>query len=417
MPSAAKLIEEKKLDINNIIGTGVDGRVTKGDVLLHLNLINNTKLDEKISNSNNNILKGKENGMDVLVPVLGESVVEATVSKWIKKQGDYVEVDDPIVELETDKVTLEVPASTSGILENTVVSEGDTVEVGALLGTIIAGAKQDKKEEVSEEVKVKDVEKEKPTTNKLETKSSDQVIENIRNEDNANLEERIPMSRLRQAIARRLKEAQNTAAMLTTYNEVDMSALMEMRKNYQESFEKKNGVRLGYMSFFVKASIDALNQFPAVNAEIDGNDIIYKNYYNIGVAVGTSQGLVVPVLKNADKMSFGETEATIAEFGQKAKEGNLAMSDMAGGTFTISNGGVYGSLMSSPILNPPQSGILGMHKIQKRPVAIGDNVEIRPMMYLALSYDHRIIDGREAVSFLVRIKEIIEDPRRLVVGA
>ena len=417
MPSAAKLIEEKKLDINNIIGTGVDGRVTKGDVLLHLNLINNTKLDEKISNSNNNILKGKENGMDVLVPVLGESVVEATVSKWIKKQGDYVEVDDPIVELETDKVTLEVPASTSGILENTVVSEGDTVEVGALLGTIIAGAKQDKKEEVSEEVKVKDVEKEKPTTNKLESKSSDQVIENTRNEDNANLEERIPMSRLRQAIARRLKEAQNTAAMLTTYNEVDMSALMEMRKNYQESFEKKNGVRLGYMSFFVKASIDALNQFPAVNAEIDGNDIIYKNYYNIGVAVGTSQGLVVPVLKNADKMSFGETEATIAEFGQKAKEGNLAMSDMAGGTFTISNGGVYGSLMSSPILNPPQSGILGMHKIQKRPVAIGDNIEIRPMMYLALSYDHRIIDGREAVSFLVRIKEIIEDPRRLVVGA
>ena len=417
MPSAAKLIEEKKLDINNIIGTGVDGRVTKGDVLLHLNLINNTKLDEKISNSNNNILKGKENGMDVLVPVLGESVVEATVSKWIKKQGDYVEVDDPIVELETDKVTLEVPASTSGILENTVVSEGDTVEVGALLGTIIAGAKQDKKEEVSEEVKVKDVEKEKPTIKKLETKSSDQVIENTRNEDSVDLEERIPMSRLRQAIARRLKEAQNTAAMLTTYNEVDMSALMEMRKNYQESFEKKNGVRLGYMSFFVKASIDALNQFPAVNAEIDGNDIIYKNYYNIGVAVGTSQGLVVPVLKNADKMSFGETEATIAEFGQKAKEGNLAMSDMAGGTFTISNGGVYGSLMSSPILNPPQSGILGMHKIQKRPVAIGDNIEIRPMMYLALSYDHRIIDGREAVSFLVRIKEIIEDPRRLVVGA
>ena len=417
MPSAAKLIEEKKLDINNIIGTGVDGRVTKGDVLLHLNLINNTKLDEKISNSNNNILKGKENGMDVLVPVLGESVVEATVSKWIKKQGDYVEVDDPIVELETDKVTLEVPASISGILENTLVSEGDTVEVGALLGTIIAGEKQDKNERISEEVKAEEVEKEKPTTNNFESVSDDQPAENTRNNDNFNLEERIPMSRLRQAIARRLKEAQNTAAMLTTYNEVDMSALMEMRKNYQESFEKKNGVRLGYMSFFVKASIDALNQFPAVNAEIDGNDIIYKNYYNIGVAVGTSQGLVVPVLKNADKMSFGETETTIAEFGKRAKEGNLAMSDMAGGTFTISNGGVYGSLMSSPILNPPQSGILGMHKIQKRPVAIGDNIEIRPMMYLALSYDHRIIDGREAVSFLVRIKEIIEDPRRLVVGA
>ena len=417
MPSAAKLIEEKKIDINTIIGTGVDGRVTKGDVLLQLNLIKNNKLEKETSKPQKNILKGKENGMDVLVPVLGESVVEATVSKWIKKQGDYVEVDDPIVELETDKVTLEVPASISGILENTLVSEGDTVEVGALLGTIIAGEKQDKKKEVSEEVEVKDVEKEKPITNKLEVKSNNQVTENSRNEDNINLEERIPMSRLRQAIARRLKEAQNTAAMLTTYNEVDMSALMEMRKNYQESFEKKNGVRLGYMSFFVKASIDALSEFPAVNAEIDGNDIIYKNYYNIGVAVGTSQGLVVPVLKNADKMSFGETEATIAEFGKRAKEGNLAMSDMAGGTFTISNGGVYGSLMSSPILNPPQSGILGMHKIQKRPVAIRDNIDIRQMMYLALSYDHRIIDGREAVSFLVRIKEIIEDPRRLVVGA
>ena len=417
MPSAAKLIEEKKIDINTVVGTGVDGRVTKGDVLLHLNLIKNNKLEEETSKPQKNILKGKENGMDVLVPVLGESVVEATVSKWIKKKGEYVEVDDPIVELETDKVTLEVPASITGILENTVVSEGDTVEVGALLGTIIAGEKQDKKEEVSEEVEVKDVEKEKPITNKLEVKSNNQVTENSRNEDNVSLEERIPMSRLRQAIARRLKEAQNSAAMLTTYNEVDMSALMEMRKNYQESFEKKNGVRLGYMSFFVKASIDALNQFPAVNEEIDGNDIIYKNYYNIGVAVGTAQGLVVPVLKNADKMSFGETEATIAEFGKRAKEGNLAMSDMAGGTFTISNGGVYGSLMSSPILNPPQSGILGMHKIQKRPVAIGDNIEIRPMMYLALSYDHRIIDGREAVSFLVRIKEIIEDPRRLVVGA
>ena len=258
MPSAAKLIEEKKIDINTIIGTGVDGRVTKGDVLLHLNLIKNNKLEEKTSKPKKNILKGKENGMDVIVPVLGESVVEATVSKWIKKQGDYVEVDDPIVELETDKVTLEVPASITGILENTVVSEGDTVEVGALLGTIIAGEKQDKKEKISEEVKAKDVEKEKPTTNNLEPNSNNQVVEGSRNKDNDNLEERIPMSRLRQAIARRLKEAQNTAAMLTTYNEVDMSALMEMRKNYQESFEKKNGVRLGYMSFFVKASIDAL---------------------------------------------------------------------------------------------------------------------------------------------------------------
>ena len=417
MPSAAKIIEEKNLDINSINGTGVDGRVTKGDVLLYLNSENNSKSEKNISTPTNNVFKGKENGMDVVVPVLGESVVEATVSKWIKKQGDYVEVDDPIIELETDKVTLEVPASVSGILENTLVSDGDTVEVGALLGTIVAGEKPIKNKQVPEDLKSKNDNKEKIEVSNIEDKPVNNVVETSRDETNITLEERIPMSRLRQAIARRLKEAQNTAAMLTTYNEVDMSALMEMRKNYQESFEKKNGVRLGYMSFFVKASIDALNQFPAVNAEIDGNDIIYKNYYNIGVAVGTSQGLVVPVLKNADKMSFGETELNIAEFGKKAKEGSLAISDMAGGTFTISNGGVYGSLMSSPILNPPQSGILGMHKIQKRPVAIDDKIEIRPMMYLALSYDHRIIDGREAVSFLVRIKEIIEDPRRLVVGA
>ena len=417
MPSAAKIIEEKNLDINSINGTGVDGRVTKGDVLLYLNSENNSKSEKNISSPTNNVFKGKENGMDVVVPVLGESVVEATVSKWIKKQGDYVEVDDPIIELETDKVTLEVPASISGILENTLVSEGDTVEVGALLGTIAAGEKPIKNKEVPKDLKSKNDNKEKIEVSNIEDKPLNNVVDTSRDETNVSLEERIPMSRLRQAIARRLKEAQNTAAMLTTYNEVDMSALMEMRKNYQESFEKKNGVRLGYMSFFVKASIDALNQFPAVNAEIDGNDIIYKNYYNIGVAVGTSQGLVVPVLKNADKMSFGETELNIAEFGKKAKEGSLAISDMAGGTFTISNGGVYGSLMSSPILNPPQSGILGMHKIQKRPVVIDDKIEIRPMMYLALSYDHRIIDGREAVSFLVRIKEIIEDPRRLVVGA
>ena len=417
MPSAAKIIEEKNLDINRINGTGVDGRVTKGDVLLYLNSENNSKSEKNISSPTNNVFKGKENGMDVVVPVLGESVVEATVSKWIKKQGDYVEVDDPIIELETDKVTLEVPASISGILENTLVSEGDTVEVGALLGTIAAGEKPIKNKEVTKDLKSKNDNKEKIEVSNIEDKPLNNVVDTSRDETNVSLEERIPMSRLRQAIARRLKEAQNTAAMLTTYNEVDMSALMEMRKNYQESFEKKNGVRLGYMSFFVKASIDALNQFPAVNAEIDGNDIIYKNYYNIGVAVGTSQGLVVPVLKNADKMSFGETELNIAEFGKKAKEGSLAISDMAGGTFTISNGGVYGSLMSSPILNPPQSGILGMHKIQKRPVVIDDKIEIRPMMYLALSYDHRIIDGREAVSFLVRIKEIIEDPRRLVVGA
>ena len=418
MPSAKKIIEEKNLDILDIAGTGFDGRVTKGDVLLYLNQIKGIKKPEVENLSNKNIKnERKGNGMDVLVPILGESVVEATVSKWIKKQGDFVEVDEPIVELETDKVTLEVPAATSGILDNLAVSEGDTVEVGALLAMIVAGEKTDQNYKTSKTQEPKTSEEPKNIPEKVEktqTTTNSGFIEEFADKS---LEERVPMSRLRQAIARRLKEAQNTAAMLTTYNEVDMSALMEMRKNYQDSFEKKNGVRLGYMSFFVKASIDALKQFPAVNAEIDSNDIVYKNYYNIGVAVGTSQGLVVPVLKNADKMSFGETELSISNFGKKAKDGSLGINDMAGGTFTISNGGVYGSLMSSPILNPPQSGILGMHKIQNRPVAIDNQIQIRPMMYLALSYDHRIIDGREAVSFLVRIKEIIEDPRRLVVGA
>ena len=418
MPSAAKIIAEKKLDISKIQGTGLQGRITKGDVLLYLNLMkNDDKLVSKNTISNKIMSNRKDKKMDVLVPILGESVVEATVSKWIKKQGEFVEVDEPIVELETDKVTLEVPASISGILDNLAVSEGDTVEVGALLAMIVAGEKTEEPKKPAVEKKEEKVHQQKVVSNVNESKPIAPDSKIIRSSQNENLEERVPMSRLRLAIARRLKEAQNTAAMLTTYNEVDMSALMEMRSNYQDSFEKKNGVRLGYMSFFVKAAIDALSQFPAVNAEIDGNDIIYKNYYNIGVAVGTAQGLVVPVLKNADDMSFGETEANIAEFGKKAKDGSLAISDMAGGTFTISNGGVYGSLMSSPILNPPQSGILGMHKIQKRPIAIGDKIEIRPMMYLALSYDHRIVDGREAVSFLVRIKEIIEDPRRLVVGA
>ena len=415
MPSAKKIIEEKNLDILDIAGTGFDGRVTKGDVLLYLNQIKGIKKPE-VENLSNKTIKNerKGNGMDVLVPVLGESVVEATVSKWIKKQGDFVEVDEPIVELETDKVTLEVPAATSGILDNLAVSEGDTVEVGALLAMIVAGEKTDQNSKTQEPKTSEEPKNIPEKVEKTQTTTNSGFVEEFADKS---LEERVPMSRLRQAIARRLKEAQNTAAMLTTYNEVDMSALMEMRKNYQDSFEKKNGVRLGYMSFFVKASIDALKQFPAVNAEIDSNDIVYKNYYNIGVAVGTSQGLVVPVLKNADKMSFGETELSISNFGKKAKDGSLGINDMAGGTFTISNGGVYGSLMSSPILNPPQSGILGMHKIQNRPVAIDNQIQIRPMMYLALSYDHRIIDGREAVSFLVRIKEIIEDPRRLVVGA
>jgi 2-oxoglutarate dehydrogenase E2 component (dihydrolipoamide succinyltransferase) len=418
MPSAAKIIEENDIDVSNIEGTGKDGRVTKGDVLLYLNLNNtNNNTHKNIPIKEDNSSKRKDTIMDVLVPILGESVVEATVSKWIKKQGEFVEMDEPIVELETDKVTLEVPAAISGTLENLLVSEGDTVEVGALLAIINAGEKQIEKSKPSKKITEPEKTEHKPVVElaKKQDTNINQIIS--KNQNNKNLEERVPMSRLRQAIARRLKEAQNTAAMLTTYNEVDMTALMEMRSNYQDSFEKKNGVRLGYMSLFVKAAIDALKEYPAVNAEIEGNEIIYKNYYNIGVAVGTSQGLVVPVIKDADKMTIGETEITIAQFGKKAKEGNLAISDMAGGTFTISNGGVYGSLMSSPILNPPQSGILGMHKIQKRPVAIGNNIEIRPMMYLALSYDHRIIDGREAVSFLVRIKEIIEDPRRLVIGA
>ena len=418
MPSAAKIIEENDIDVSNIEGTGKDGRVTKGDVLLYLNLNNtNNNTQKNIIIKEDNSSKRKDIIMDVLVPILGESVVEATVSKWIKKQGEFVEMDEPIVELETDKVTLEVPAAISGTLENLLVSEGDTVEVGALLAIINAGEKQIEKSKPSKKITEPEKTEHKPVVElaKKQDTNINQIIS--KNQNNKNLEERVPMSRLRQAIARRLKEAQNTAAMLTTYNEVDMTALMEMRSNYQDSFEKKNGVRLGYMSLFVKAAIDALKEYPAVNAEIEGNEIIYKNYYNIGVAVGTSQGLVVPVIKDADKMTIGETEITIAQFGKKAKEGNLAISDMAGGTFTISNGGVYGSLMSSPILNPPQSGILGMHKIQKRPVAIGNNIEIRPMMYLALSYDHRIIDGREAVSFLVRIKEIIEDPRRLVIGA
>ena len=414
MPSAAKIIEENNIDISKVEGTGKDGRVTKGDVLLYLNLIKTNKdFQKNIPIKEDNISKRKDTIMDVLVPILGESVVEATVSKWIKKQGEFVEMDEPIVELETDKVTLEVPAAISGTLDNLVVSEGDTVEVGALLAIINAGEKPIEKSKPAKKITEPEITKHKPLAElaKKQDANINQIISKNRN--NKNLEERVPMSRLRQAIARRLKEAQNTAAMLTTYNEVDMTALMEMRSNYQDSFEKKNGVRLGYMSLFVKAAIDALKEYPAVNAEIEGNEIIYKNYYNIGVAVGTSQGLVVPVIKDADMMTIGETETIIAQFGKKAKEGNLAISDMAGGTFTISNGGVYGSLMSSPILNPPQSGILGMHKIQKRPVAIGNNIEIRPMMYLALSYDHRIIDGKEAVSFLKIIKESLEQPKRL----
>ena len=392
--------------------------------------------------------------IDLLVPALGESVVEATVAKWMKSSGDSVNADEPIVELETEKVTLEVPSPVSGILHEIVANEGANVEVGALLGIL----SEEKSKEVgnnSEPTLEKPLAKEPNNQSELEKKNvhlspsvkriiteenldpsqvpstgkdgritKGDVLESLKNQDKSETiktseknvfdEERVPMSRLRRVVAKRLKEAQNTAAMLTTFNEVDMSSVMSLRSEYKDTFEKEHKIRLGFMGMFVKASIAALKAFPAVNAEINGDDIIYKKYNNIGVAVGTPQGLVVPVIKNAQNLSLSEIEKTINDMGTRAKDGKIGMDELSGGTFTISNGGVYGSLMSTPILNPPQSGILGMHKIQKRPIAVGDNIEIRPMMYLALSYDHRIIDGREAVSFLVKIKEIIEDPRRLI---
>ena len=413
MPSAAKLIKEKGLNINNIPGTGKDGRVTKGDVLLYLKGNNPSEKKELNKQDNKISIDRKETTMDIIVPTLGESIVEATVSKWLKQEGDYVDVDEPIVELETDKVTLEVPANISGLIEKVIISEGETVEVGQILGSLKKGEKKpssSKQDVQSEQVPAKNlpIEPEKEIKKELEVSNP--------NLKTSKQEERVPMSRLRKAIAKRLKEAQNNAAMLTTYNEVDMTEVMKIRSNFQPDFEKKHSVKLGFMSFFVKASIEALKEFPAVNAEINNEEIIYKNYYNIGVAVGTSEGLVVPVLKNAEHMSFPEIEKNIVSFGSKARDGSITISDMSDGTFTISNGGIYGSLMSSPILNPPQSGILGMHKIQKRPIAINDKIEIRPMMYLALSYDHRIIDGREAVSFLVKVKENIEDPQRILIG-
>ena len=413
MPSAAKLIKEKGLDINKISGTGKDGRVTKGDVLLYLKGNNPSEKKELNKQDNKISIDRKETTMDIIVPTLGESIVEATVSKWLKQEGDYVDVDEPIVELETDKVTLEVPANISGLIEKVIISEGETVEVGQILGSLKKGEKKpssSKQDVQSEQVPAKNlpIEPEKEIKKELEVSNP--------NLKTSKQEERVPMSRLRKAIAKRLKEAQNNAAMLTTYNEVDMTEVMKIRSNFQPDFEKKHSVKLGFMSFFVKASIEALKEFPAVNAEINNEEIIYKNYYNIGVAVGTSEGLVVPVLKNAEHMSFPEIEKNIVSFGTKARDGSITISDMSDGTFTISNGGIYGSLMSSPILNPPQSGILGMHKIQKRPIAINDKIEIRPMMYLALSYDHRIIDGREAVSFLVKVKENIEDPQRILIG-
>ena len=386
---------------------------------------------------------------EIRVPALGESVTEATIAKWFRQAGEAVKADEPLVELETDKVTVEVPAPASGKLSSIDAAPGTTVNVGALLGMIeegAAGAAPPKAAEAPKKAEApapaakaaeaplspavrKMVEENKVDTSSVTGTGKDgrltkgDVIAHLEKPaapapapapapSDATREERVKMSRLRLTIARRLKDAQNTAAMLTTFNEVDMTATMALRNQYKELFEKKHGVKLGFMSFFVKACIQALKEIPAVNAEIDGDDIVYKNFYHIGVAVGTEKGLVVPVLRDADMLSFAGIEKTIAEYGKRARDGQLQIAEMQGGTFTISNGGVYGSLMSTPILNAPQSGILGMHKIQERPVAVNGQVVIRPMMYLALSYDHRIVDGKEAVTFLVRVKENLEDPQR-----
>jgi len=380
--------------------------------------------------------------VEIKVPPLGESVTEATIARWAKKEGDAVKADDLLVELETDKVTLEVNATTSGALSKIMKKEGDTVNVGELLGLIEAGAAGAAPTAVAapahtEVMTAAPLSNEKiasPAAKKL----ADEKGVDINNIDGSakggrvtkgdvmnagsapvtvtaqRLEERVKMSRLRKRIAERLKESQNTAAILTTFNEVDMTNILRIRQSYKDMFEKKHGIKLGFMSFFVKAAIVALKEIPAVNAQIDGDDLIYKNFYDIGVAVGTEQGLVVPVVRDADKMSFAEIEKKINDYGKKARDGKITMEDLTGGTFTISNGGVYGSLLSTPILNPPQSAILGMHKTQERPVVVDGKIEIRPMMYLALSYDHRIIDGKEAVTFLVRIKDCIENPERIL---
>ena len=401
---------------------------------------------------------------DVRVPTLGESVTEATVATWFKQPGDSINMDEMLCELETDKVTVEVPSPAAGVMGSIVAQEGSVVSMDALLTTISEGgleklesekiltSKEDKNiTEASTETRSEnqntDIEN-APSAKKLMAENkipSDKIagtgkdgrimkndvlkavqsagIEETEESspprapssiEDADREERVKMTRLRQTIAKRLKDSQNTAAMLTTYNEVDMTEVMSLRSEFKELFEKKHGTKLGFMSFFTKACCHALKEVPEVNAEIDATDIVYKNYVHMGIAAGTPTGLVVPVIRNADSMSFADIEKSIAEKGKRARDGKLSMDEMQGGTFTISNGGVYGSLMSSPILNPPQSGILGMHKIQDRPMAINGEVVIRPMMYLALSYDHRIVDGKGAVTFLVRVKEALEDPRRLL---
>ncbi|MBX2806778.1 MAG: 2-oxoglutarate dehydrogenase complex dihydrolipoyllysine-residue succinyltransferase [Hyphomicrobiales bacterium] len=398
---------------------------------------------------------------EIRVPALGESITEATVGKWFKKAGEAVKADEALVELETDKVTLEVNAPSAGVLANIEAAEGATVEVGALLGALsegAAGATQSASPAPAQAATNGQQQAAAPASNvtTLSPAVRKAVVENnvdpasiegtgkggrllkgdvlsalqsgtaasppaapaarapAQPRSDASREERVRMTKLRQTIARRLKESQNSAAMLTTFNEVDMTAIMSARKQYKDLFEKKHQVKLGFMGFFLKACIHALHEIPAVNAEIEGEDIVYKNYYNIGVAVGTDRGLVVPVVREADKMNIAEIEKTIADFGGRARDGRLGIQDMQGGTFTVSNGGIYGSLMSTPILNAPQSGILGMHKIQERPIVLNGKVEVRPMMYLALTYDHRIVDGREAVTFLVRVKDSLEDPQRLV---
>ncbi|MBT4699230.1 MAG: 2-oxoglutarate dehydrogenase complex dihydrolipoyllysine-residue succinyltransferase [Pseudomonadota bacterium] len=384
---------------------------------------------------------------DLVVPTLGESVTEATVSKWLKQVGDPVKADEPVVELETDKVSVAVPSPETGVLSEIKIQTGSTVNVGAVLGSVEAGtASIAKKEPVktSESIKPKIAE---VLTSKKEILSP--AVKRIVEEKRIDIstisgsgrdgrilkgdllesmglssapsaaratkgdEERVKMTRLRATIAKRLKEAQNNAAMLTTFNEIDMSRIIEMRAEYKDGFQKKYGVKLGFMSFFVRSCVEALKAFPIINAEIQQDEIVYKNYYNIGVAVGTEKGLVVPVVRDADELSFADIEKQIITLGEKAKTGQLSIEELQGGTFTITNGGIYGSMLSTPILNPPQSGVLGMHNIVQRAVVVEGKVEVRPIMYLALSYDHRIIDGKDAVSFLVRVKEYLEDPRRL----
>lgn len=379
--------------------------------------------------------------VEIKVPSLGESVSEATIAKWHKSVGDAVKMDELLVELETDKVTLEVSAPASGTITAISYSEGDSVKVGDILGGITEGTVPVSASQSAAIVdNVKEVEQSSAQTAPLSSPAATKIAADkglniddisgtgrrgmVMKEDvlslssapkpSALMESRVKMTRLRKTIAQRLKDSQNTAAILTTFNEVDLTEAMRIRKLYQESFHAKHGVKLGFMSFFVKATVAALQAIPAVNAEIDGDDIIYKQYYDIGVAVGTEQGLVVPVLRGADKLSFAEIEKEITSLGKRAREGKLTMQDMTGGTFSITNGGVYGSLLSTPIINPPQSGILGMHNIVQRPMAVNGSVEIRPMMYIALSYDHRIIDGKEAVTFLVKIKELVENPEKLL---